>query len=46
VPITASAGVATLESRDDTLATLFRRADRALYTAKNGGRNRVVVNAA
>jgi len=46
VSITASAGVATLESRDDTPAALFRRADKALYTAKHAGRNRVVSDAA
>jgi diguanylate cyclase (GGDEF)-like protein len=37
----ASFGVATLGSSHDTLETLLRRADEALYRAKGGGRNRV-----
>jgi len=40
-PITASFGVATLNSRDASLDTLLARADAALYRAKHGGRNRV-----
>jgi diguanylate cyclase (GGDEF)-like protein len=40
--ITASAGVAALEPGDTPL-TLVDRADRALYLAKDAGRNRVVV---
>ena len=38
--LTASFGV-TAWQPEDTLDTLFRRADRALYAAKNAGRNRV-----
>ena len=38
--LTASFGV-TAWQPEDTLDTLFRRADRALYAAKSGGRNRV-----
>lgn len=39
--ITASAGVATLPRDAGDSVTLFRAADRALYAAKNGGRNRL-----
>jgi len=39
--VTASFGVATLDPSDDARA-LFRRADLALYTAKQEGRDRVV----
>ena len=44
--VTASVGIATLERRDDTPETLFKRADKALYAAKREGRNRVVSDAA
>jgi two-component system cell cycle response regulator len=44
--VTASVGVAALESHDDTPETLFKRADVALYSAKRNGRNRVVADAA
>ncbi len=44
--VTASVGIATLERRDDTPETLFKRADNALYAAKREGRNRVVADAA
>ena len=40
-PITASAGVATLPRDAGDSVTLFRAADRALYAAKNAGRNRL-----
>jgi len=39
--ITVSAGVATVSGRDETPATLMKRADTALYAAKSDGRNRV-----
>jgi two-component system cell cycle response regulator len=44
--VTASVGISTLENREDTPETLFKRADRALYAAKREGRNRVVADAA
>jgi diguanylate cyclase (GGDEF)-like protein len=40
-PVTASAGVATLPRDAGDSVTLFRAADRALYAAKNAGRNRI-----
>ena len=46
VPVTACVGLATLERDDDGAASLFKRADNALYAAKRSGRNRVVSEAA
>jgi hypothetical protein len=43
VQFTASLGVASLDKEDDyEVEPLLQRADRALYAAKNAGRNRVV----
>jgi diguanylate cyclase (GGDEF)-like protein/PAS domain S-box-containing protein len=42
IAVTCSAGVTSLAGPADTSADLMQRADRALYLAKNGGRNRVV----
>jgi len=39
LPITISVGVAMTRSAGETPASLLRRADEALYAAKNGGRN-------
>ena len=41
-PVTASFGITTLEPAD-TVVSLFKRADQALYEAKDSGRNRVVI---
>lgn len=46
VPLTASWGVAMAHARDEDIDVLLDRADRALYAAKNAGRNRVAVEAA
>jgi len=42
-PFTASFGIAFWEAEDDSLGALLRRADLALYQAKQTGRNRVCV---
>ncbi|MEM9422344.1 MAG: PleD family two-component system response regulator [Pseudomonadota bacterium] len=48
VSITVSIGVASLDpqNRDDTPQSVLKRADDALYKAKEDGRNRVVAEAA
>lgn len=43
VRFSASIGVASLGPDDADFSTLLKRADRALYAAKQGGRNRVAV---
>ena len=42
-PITVSVGLAVAQSPDETPQAVLARADRALYRAKNDGRDRVVV---
>jgi two-component system cell cycle response regulator len=42
-PVTSSFGVAELSAGEDS-ASLLRRADAALYQAKQGGRNRVIAS--
>ncbi|WP_259780041.1 PleD family two-component system response regulator [Aestuariispira ectoiniformans] len=44
VPITISIGISQMQEAGDSADALFRRADDALYAAKNQGRNRVVVS--
>lgn len=41
IALTASIGVAMCDEHDSDYESIYRRADRALYTAKHGGRNRV-----
>ncbi len=41
--ITFSAGIAELDSKNDTIESLLDRADKALYTAKETGRNQAIV---
>ncbi|MGY6710584.1 MAG: PleD family two-component system response regulator [Rhizobiaceae bacterium] len=44
--VTISIGVAGIRHGDDSVEALMKRADKALYEAKNSGRNRVVADAA
>lgn len=46
LPVTVSIGVAVLAESSDSVEALLKRADEALYAAKNGGRNRVVTEPA
>ncbi|MGO4450183.1 PleD family two-component system response regulator [Phyllobacterium sp. TAF24] len=46
VPVTISIGIASVQSKDDTVQNMLKRADEALYGAKASGRNKVVSAAA
>ncbi len=46
IPVTVSVGVTAMMQGADTVEAMLKRADIALYEAKNGGRNRVVAAAA
>jgi two-component system cell cycle response regulator len=44
--VTASVGLSSLEESEDTPDSILKRADKALYSAKRHGRNRVSADAA
>ncbi|MBI2609502.1 MAG: GGDEF domain-containing protein [Deltaproteobacteria bacterium] len=44
IPVTLSLGVAALDTSIESIESLIKRADHALYNAKNSGRNRVCAN--
>jgi diguanylate cyclase (GGDEF)-like protein len=46
IPVTVSIGVAGPAAEDQTWEDAYRRADRALYAAKDAGRNRVSIEGA
>jgi two-component system cell cycle response regulator len=46
IEVTISVGLSSLNGAGDTPALILKRADEALYRAKNSGRNRVVADAA
>lgn len=46
VDITVSIGLAAMDGPEDTQEQIFKRADEALYEAKERGRNKVVAHAA
>jgi two-component system cell cycle response regulator len=46
IDVTISIGLSTLERKGEPVADVLKRADKALYRAKNDGRNRVVSDAA
>ena len=41
IRVTCSIGVASVGTKDPSVAASLKRADKALYIAKNSGRNRV-----
>ncbi len=46
IGVTISIGISVLDRKGEPMVDVMKRADRALYRAKNDGRNRVVSNAA
>jgi two-component system, cell cycle response regulator len=46
IPVTVSVGMTGLRGEDGSVDALMKRADDALYKAKNNGRNRVIADAA
>jgi two-component system, cell cycle response regulator len=46
IDVTVSIGLAAIQAGDESAAEIMKRADVALYRAKNEGRNRVIAAAA
>ncbi len=46
INVTTSIGLTSVVSQDDTIDAILKRVDEALYEAKKGGRNQVVIKAA
>jgi two-component system, cell cycle response regulator len=46
IDVTVSIGVATVTGAEDSIEALLKRADEAVYAAKQSGRNRVIAHAA
>jgi diguanylate cyclase (GGDEF)-like protein len=44
IKVTLSIGIAQINSADNEISQMLRRADLALYQAKDGGRNQIVVD--
>lgn len=44
ISVTVSIGVAFFNNRTDTVESVFRAADKALYSAKDGGRNQLWIS--
>ncbi|MCM2474011.1 diguanylate cyclase [Rhizobium sp. CG5] len=45
IPVTISLGLAVHDDPSETIWDVLKRADKALYSAKNAGRNRIVIAA-
>lgn len=43
IPVTASIGISILHPEHENYEELFSEADKAMYTSKNGGRNRITL---
>jgi len=43
IQLTISIGITDMKNKDDTISVMWERSDKALYKAKNSGRNRVKI---
>ncbi|WP_154224757.1 sensor domain-containing diguanylate cyclase [Marinicella rhabdoformis] len=44
IKFTVSIGVATVNTKDETIKTLYQKADKSLYQAKDAGKNRTCIS--